>query len=339
VRLADGSVDTALRVRSRVVLAEALIHSLRGLDEEGVAALHEADSIALAGGDRSAVAHARAELGYVDFLRARYDRAGTWLSDALEFADGSPSITAKAMTYLGSVESDRGNYAKAVEFLEEANKWSDIADEPRRKVFGLSVLGRISLLRGDFAMASEQLDASIALAESEHWLAILPWPQALSGEAQLACGNASGASEILGQAFARACQLGDPCWEGLSARGLALVAEAKGETALAFELLADARARSNRFADPYVWLDGYILDTQCRLGLRHRHADTERWANTLHELASRTGMKELNVRSLLHLAALGHVGAGPAAALLADDIDNRSLHLLVSASQGVQSGL
>ena len=39
-----------LRVSSRLVLAEALIHALGGLDEEGMAALHAADDIALAHG-------------------------------------------------------------------------------------------------------------------------------------------------------------------------------------------------------------------------------------------------------------------------------------------------
>ncbi|MGH3175310.1 MAG: AfsR/SARP family transcriptional regulator, partial [Streptosporangiaceae bacterium] len=38
------------------------------------------------------------------------------------------------------------------------------------------------------------------------------------------------AAELLQQAFARACQLGDPCWEAIAARGLALVAEAAGDT-------------------------------------------------------------------------------------------------------------
>ena len=74
-------------------------------------ALHGADDIALADGDRASVAEARAELGYVDFLRGRYDRARVWLDQSLEYADGAPLVTAKATTYLGSVESDQGHYA------------------------------------------------------------------------------------------------------------------------------------------------------------------------------------------------------------------------------------
>lgn len=326
IRLADVADAVPLRVNSRLVLAEALIHSLGGLDEEGLAILHEADRIAVANDDPAAVAKARAELGYVDFLRARYDRAERWLTDALKLAHGSPSIMAKATTYLGSVESDRANYARAVVLLQEATKLSRAAGDPRREAFGRSMLGRIDLLRGDLDSAIEQLNASIDLAERDHWLSFLPWPQALLGEAHLARADPARASEMLRQAFARACQLGDPCWEGMSARGLALVAAATGETRRAFEILTDARARCNRLADPYVWLDIYILDAQCDLGRRHRHPDAKLWADTMRQLASRTGMRELTVRSLIHGAALGNEGDADAAVLLAADIENPVLY-------------
>ena len=319
-RLADGAGATRLRVSSRLVLAEALVHALGGLDEEGLATLHEADEIALAHGLRNEVAQARAELGYVDFLRGRYDRAEHWLTDALEYASGSPSVQAKAMTYLGSVESDRASYRRAVGLLEQAVTLSRAAGEPRRQVYALSMLGRISLFRGDLDTAARQLDASIKLAEHDHWLAFLPWPQTLRGEVQLARADPAGAAELLQHAFARACQLGDPCWEGMAARGLALVAEATGDTERAFALLADAQTRAGRLADPYLWLDGYILDAQCELGRRYDHPDTGAWIEALRNLACRSGMREFTLRSLLHGAALGRAGDDAAAAVLADEI-------------------
>jgi hypothetical protein len=137
---------------------------------------------------------------------------------------------------------------------------------------------------------------------------------------QLARADPAGAAELLQQAFARACQLGDPCWEGMAARGLAVVAEATGDTERAFALLADARARSGRLAEPYLWLDGYILDAQCDLGRRHDHLDTALWVKTLRKLASRSGMRELTLRSLQHGAALGHAGDAAAAAVLAEEL-------------------
>jgi tetratricopeptide (TPR) repeat protein len=322
-RFADAAGLTKLRVTSRLVLGEALIHSLRGLDEEGMATLYEADTIALNAGMSEAVAQARAELGYVDLLRARYDRAERWLTDALQFSRGSTPATARAMTYLGSVHSDRSEYEQAAALLGKAVTLSREAAEPRREAYALSMLGRISLLRDDLDLAAEQLDASIALAEHHHWLSFLPWPQAMRGEVQLARDDPAGAAKLLQQAFARACQIGDPCWEGMSARGLALVAEANGHTERAFAILSDARTRCNRLADPYVWLDCSILDVQCELGLRHGHEDTRLWVDTMQELASRTGMRELTIRSLLHGAALGDEGDAAAAALLAADVRDR----------------
>jgi DNA-binding SARP family transcriptional activator len=328
-RFADGSGQARLRVTARLVLAEALIHSLGGLDEEGLATLYEADRIALGNGLPDAVAQARAELGYVDFLRARYDRAERWFAEALEFADGSTAVTAKAKTYLGSVHSDRSDYRRASALLQDAVTLSRAARDPRREAFALSMLGRVNLFRGDLDLAAEQLDAAITVAERHQWLAFLPWPQAMRGEVQLARADPAGAAKLLQQAFARACQLGDPCWEGMSARGLALVAEANGDSERAFEILADARARCNRLADPYVWLDCYILDTQCELGRRHGHPDTALWVRTMRELASRTGMREFAIRSLLHGAALGNEGDAAAAALLAVDVQSPSLRALL----------
>jgi tetratricopeptide (TPR) repeat protein len=113
----------------------------------------------------------RAELGYVDFLRGRYDRAELWLTDALKLADGSPSVQAKALTYLGALESDRASYRRATGLLEQAVTLSQAAGEPRREAYGLSMLGRVRLFRGDLDVATEQFDASIKLAERDHWLA------------------------------------------------------------------------------------------------------------------------------------------------------------------------
>ena len=253
-----------------------------------------------------------------------------WLTDSLAFAHGSPSITVKATTYLGSVASDRADYGRAVELLEKATATARAGGEIRMEAYALSMLGRVSLLRGELDLAGEQLDASIARAELGNWLAFLPWPQALRGEALLAAGDPVGAAAALEQAFARACRLGDPCWEGMSARGLALVADATGDAERAIAILVDARARSKRLADAYVWLEVHILDALCELGRRHGHPETRRWNETMRRIASRAGMRELTVRSLLHGAALGDEGDAAAAGTLAADIDNPALKSLLA---------
>src|SRR5437763_3378616 len=88
-RLADRAGTPQLRTGARLILAEALIHTLGGFDEEGLARLCEAEEIPLATDRPDAAARARAEFGYVDFLRGRYDRAERWLTNSLAYAEGS----------------------------------------------------------------------------------------------------------------------------------------------------------------------------------------------------------------------------------------------------------
>jgi DNA-binding SARP family transcriptional activator len=332
VRLADQAAAESLRVETRLVLAEALIHSWGGLDEEGVATLTEAERIALVNGDHEAAAQARVELGYVDFLRASYDRAERRLAQVTQGSE-SPSTLAKAMTYLGSVASDRADYPEATSQLRQAIDLSATASEPRRQTYALSMLGRVSLLRGEYDEAADHLRAAIGLAQQDHWLSFLPWPQALLGQVLLAQGDVDAATDSLEQSFARACQIGDPCWESISARGLGLAIETSGDVARGFSTLLDARARCTRLADPYRWLDVHILDALCAMGVRHQHRETRRWVEEMRDLASRTGMRELTVRAMLHNAELGDEGDAEAAAILAADIDNPLLAPLVEAAQ------
>lgn len=322
VRMADHGGDRPLRLHARLTLAEALVHTFGGLDEEGLASLHEVDAIATAAGDRETVALARAELGYVDLLRGRYDRASRWLRESLAAAGDAVAITAKATTYLGSVESDRADYPRALVLFEAAVVLARQAQDPRREAYATSMIGRLHLLRGELDQAADHLDAAIALATEDHWLAFLPWPQAFRSAVHLATDDLSRATASSQQAFARACQLGDPCWEGISGRGVALAAEANGETDRALAGLLDARERGNRSADTYVWLDAYILDALCEVGLRHGHPDASSWVSRMRALTDRSGMRELQVRALRHSATLGDAAAGDAAELLAADIAN-----------------
>ncbi|MPZ51597.1 MAG: tetratricopeptide repeat protein [Acidimicrobiia bacterium] len=329
VSLADRSAIPRLRVESRLVLAEAVIHSLRGEDEEGTTALHIARDIVV-DEDEDLAARVRIELGYIDFLRARYDQAETSLTSALDLCNPSSPLAAKAQGYLGAVHSDRGSYPEALSVLNEAVEVARGAGDGRTAAYAQAMLGRIYLLRGDLEAATEELEASIGLGSQHQWLAFLPWPLALLGETQLARGDLTESVATLNQAFAQACQLGDPCWEGAAARALALAADAQNETERAFQVMADARVRCNRLSDTYLWLNVHILDAQCRLGLKHGHHDTESWIATMHQEASRTGMRELVTRSLLHNVSAGDEESAVMARVLAADIDNLALKHLTA---------
>ena len=333
VRMADQSGVDSVRVQTRLVLAEALIHSLRRPRRSRAGGPHRgrADRDRPGRPRIRGACPRRARLRRLPPGPVRPRRAAA--GPGAGGGEASPSARAKAMTYLGSVASDRADYPRATTLLEGAIHASREVREPRREAFGLSMLGRVGLLRGDLDAADEHLRAAVEVAEAEHWLSFLPWPQALLGHVLLARGDLDAAATCLEQSFARACQIGDPCWEGISARGLALLSEATGEPDRAIADLLDARSRTNRLADPYVWLDVHILDALCEMGCRHGHSSTAAWVEEMHERASRAGMQELTVRAMLHGARLGKPGDAEAAALLAGTVDNpRLAPLLVGLS-------
>lgn len=324
VALADSLADPQLRATSRLALADALVHAVRGEDEEGAMVLHEAAEMAQRAGDRDLEARTRVELGYIDMLAARYDRSEQWL-DPSGLHTSDPRTLAKSHSYLGCLRSDRADYEQARDLLTTAVEYSRAAGDRRQEAYASSLLGRVELLVGNLDSATRILNESIELGQSEAWLAFLPWPQALLGEVQLERGDAYSASRILEQAFARACQIGDPCWEGMSGRGLALLAEARGDTKQAFAALEDAADRCRRLSDTYIWAEAYILDTQCSLGLIHGHEETPAWISKLYDLVTRTGMRELQVKAMIHRTRIGNEQEHSAAASLAEDIANPKL--------------
>ena len=108
------------------------------------------------------------------------------------------------MTYLGSVVSDRAEYPRAIALLQGAVRASRDAGEPRRRPSAWSMLGRVSLLRGDLVEAAEILTSAGDLAQRDHWLSFLPWPQAMLGQAWLSLGVTSTPPPALPRAVVRA---------------------------------------------------------------------------------------------------------------------------------------
>jgi len=331
VAVADSLAGPHLRASSRLALAAALVHAVRGEDEEGAVVLHETIEIAQEAEDDDLEARARVELGYIDMLAARYDRSEKWLAlDMLHTSD--PGILARSHSYLGCVQSDRADYKPARETLNAAVEYSRLAGDRRQEAYAASLLGRLDFLLGDLDSATRTLNESIELGQSDAWLAFLPWPQALLGEVHIERGDHHSASRILEQAFARACQIGDPCWEGMSGRGLALLAEARGDTKQAFAVLDDAADRCSRLSDTYIWAEAYILDTQCSLGLLHGHEQTMDWTSKLYDLVTRTGMRELQVKAMIHRTKGGGENEHRAAGNLAEDISNPRLLAMTAKS-------
>lgn len=319
----DATGDPALRARTRIALGEALVHAARGCDEEGASALHEALVIGEPAAPLLGAAACR-ELGYVEFLSGRYERALVWLKRAAGLAGEDAAEQARIAIVHGATLSDTAHYAAAIEMLHGAVASAESVGDPKRRAYALSMLGRAELLSGDIDAAVHALDQSLALAQGA-WTAFVPWPLSLRAEAGLLRGEVAEAADRFEHAFALGCQMGDPCWEGIAGRGLGRIAMARGETRKALEMLTDAVARCVRFPDAYLWGKGYALDVLCGLAVDEGMPQSTAWIDELQVLAGRSGMRELVARAHLHRCALGDTASGNAARLLAVEVGSPRL--------------
>jgi hypothetical protein len=191
--------------------------------------------------------------------------------------------------------------------------------------FTLAMLGRAHLLRDELDTASAAFDESLAVAQSVNWTAFTPWPEALRGDVDLATGDTATALERYEHAFALASQLGDPCWEGIAARGIGLAGAAGGDIDKALEWLGEARTRCVRLPDAWLWIEGYALDALCSLAVEYRLPSAPAWIEALAALAARTGMRQFAASAHVYRGRLGDEPALTAARLLAAEIDNPAL--------------
>jgi hypothetical protein len=317
-----------LTAQAELAHGSALVHGGRGRDGEGATWLHAALADGRRDGDALVRSDACRELAYVDFLRARYERSETWLERAmLEAPDDAER--ASAMGVLGAVRTDQGRTGAAVETLTEAAHLGRAASRPRVEAWARAFLGRAHLLRDELEAAVAELDLATALCRKAGWMSFTPWPQSLRAEAYLRSGDTDAASDMFEAAFAVGCEIGDPCWEGMGARGIGLVHLVRGMPQQGIEWLDDARRRCIRIPDAYLWIHAYCLDALCAAGLTLGLPEAGRWNEDLASLAARTGMREMLVRSHLHRSALDGKPALEVARLFARDVDNPALaHML-----------
>jgi len=321
---AQDSGDGALVAQALVALGEAYIHGGRGRDGEGATTLHAALAAAEGIGAAALVSEACRELGYVEMLRARYDRAEAWLKRALAEAPDA-GLHAAALGVSGSVANDRGRTDEAIRLLTRSAGEAAALDKPRLTGWAYSFLGRTHLLRDELTDARAALEHAMEAVRAAGWMTFIPFPQSLLGAVELAEGRIAEAKDAFEAAFALGCQIGDPCWEGLGARGIGLVKIVNGDIADGIRWLDDARTRCVRTPDAYLWIQGYCLDALCEQAIAHGVKGADRWVADLAALAARTGMDELLVRAQLHRAALGMAGARESAAVFAARIDNSSV--------------
>jgi len=324
--------DAALRGRALAALGGALVHALRGRDEEGAVVLHEAIEQANRGGDRATAVFAHRELGFVEVQAGRRATAEGWLTRARELAETDEEHAA-ILGVRGMNASDMGAYETALGYLTESAERADRAGDRRQQAWSLSLVGRAHLLRDERSQAAAALTESLRLVHDQRWMAFLPWPQALRAELDLRGGNTATAADGFERAWTLASQVGDPCWEGMAARGLGILHAGRGDSAASLQWLDAAMARCARLPDRYQWVHGYVLDAAATAALdRDEPARAKPLIAALAALAARCDMRELVVRAHLHRGRLGDRTAVSAARMLAADIDNPALGGLLTAA-------
>ena len=322
--------DPALQGGALVALGGALVHAVRGRDEEGAVVLHEAVRLATEAGDAETAVTAYRELGFVEVQAGRRQTAEAWLAKAEALASTDAQLGA-VLGIRGMNASDMGDYPATFRHLQGSVERAARGYEPRQRAWSLSILARAHLLRDERSQAAVALANSLELVQAERWMAFLPWPEALKAELDLRAGRVDAAAEQLEHAWALATHLGDPCWEGMAARGLGLISAARGDQPGATAWLTEARTRCNRTTDRYQWVSAHVLDAVVGLAIDHgEEAEAARLADALASLAARGDMRELVVRAHLHRSRLGDPSALTTAGVLAADIDNPALTPLLN---------
>lgn len=324
---ADDLGDRELQGRVLLALGSALVHSVRGRDGEGAEILHQATVLAEKMGALGLAAHAQRELGYVETLRGRYECSERWLRQAASLAANDPAEAAWAHAVQGIGLTDVGRYREALDELGSALRLGRESDDRAVQAWAGTFIGRCHLLRRELPAARDALEEALRLARQLRWTSFIPLPEALLADVDLADERIDSAAVAYEHAYELSLQLGDPCWEGIAARGIGLVADRRGNTDAAMTWVAQARTRCVRLPDAWLWVEAYCLDALCTLGVEHRSKDTARWTNDLEALAARTGMREMVARAYGHRARLGDRAAGDAARVLAAEVDNPALLL------------
>jgi len=309
---ADKLGDIALLAQTTVELGSALVHSVRGRDDEGAILLGEALMLARRSGQGRLAVRALRELGYVDSLAGRRPSAAEHLKAARDAsAPGEKIASILAITALNLV--DWGRIPEGLSLFEEALDTAQAEEDVRTEIFALG-LGSWGFLASERPEAARDWASScLDRADKANWLAFRPFPAAMLGEARLGLGEDPHELRTdLEVAFALGCQLRDPCWEGATARAIALSHAKGGDVQLAGEWIETALRRCTRETDIYMALLVQILDDQAKFFRIAGHMSQAEWKT--RELLATAAKTHADHQISRALAALSFSGKRPVGA-------------------------
>ncbi len=274
---AERSKDTQLCGRAQCALGAALIHAIRGFDDEGSVVMRRAVEAALEVGDAATAVAALRELGYVETLAGRRREAAEFSARALEAASELPEAQGLILSKSAINLADWGRTAEALETFREARELSQRFVMARDSAHAMTFGARTMLGFGLYDEAQQWLDAAIRIAIDERWNTFRPVAETFRLELDRLVGRDPLAIRAdLEHVFAATCQLGDPCWEGLAVRGIGLTYQHSDDADTAYKWLEDGIARCTRVTDTWMWVEADILEREMDLAMRHGHIDRAR---------------------------------------------------------------
>jgi DNA-binding SARP family transcriptional activator len=330
---AERADDPLLHADVLRTLGSALVHSVRGFDGEGAVVLHRAITVARTVRSQSLAADILRELAFTDLQAGRHASAARALTEARTLADaaGDPALSARVLSVRGMNEADQGHHDTAVSLLGGSARAAAAAGNHRQEAWSTGVMARSLLLAGKTDQARAAAERSIGICDQDRWNAFLPWPQALRAHCLAAAGQWEQARDDAEEAFSLACQLGDPCWEGMAGRALAMLALHAGEPGRAREWIIDARRRCDRLPDRYVWVSGFVALGQLEIAARQQPDRVQPLARALYQDALRTDLPEFTAWALVYLAEAGDMTCAPLARAVTAQVDNPALHARAAA--------
>ncbi|MFA6155761.1 BTAD domain-containing putative transcriptional regulator [Mesorhizobium sp.] len=289
VRDAEMLKDAHLTARAMFELGSALVHSVRGYDDEGSVLLRRSTELARQAGSQPIASAGFRELGYVEALAGRRPSAATYLAQALDLAGGGENL-AGIHAVMGFNLVDWGRIGEGLDHYGLSLEHARSAGNRRREIWSLG-LGGWGLLTADrLEEADRWLADCLALVEEQRWISFRPWPVAVLSESRTRQqARPEALRPGLEEAFALSCQMNDPCWEGAVARALALTYAAEDAFEPAMEWLVEARRRCMRDTDSYAGLQVEILASQVDINLKlNRPGTADAVAREWLALAART---------------------------------------------------
>jgi DNA-binding SARP family transcriptional activator len=288
---AESLRDDFVWARALGELGTALVHSVRGYDDEGAILLRQSAELARRCGDAVLAANSLRELGYVEALAGRRPGAAKILAEALEASGEHVGSLAGVHSVIAFNLADWGREEESLHHYDLALEHARSAGNKKQTIWALGLGGWGLLAAGRPESAQDWLETCLTLCDEANWLSFRPWPVAVHAEAGLKLGRPSGELEAdLEGAFALSCHLGDPCWEGATSRSLALAHAARGETEVALKWLSRGRAACARVSDAFAGVLVAIIADQV----------------ALTEIAGGKEQADLLRRQLISLAAKTH---------------------------------